>query len=84
MCYSALQKVADPKENISIYKIPFVAEECPIKKTRRKRWISFSLERRKMWVPGNKFYFRIQVQQYRCLNLDVNCYCYFPLFTYIN
>ena len=84
MCYSTLQKVADPKKNISIHKIPFVGEECPIKKKRRKRWINFVLERRKMWVPGNKFYFGIQVQQYRCLNLDVNCYYYFPLLTYIN
>ena len=84
MCYSKLQKVADPKKNISIHKILFVGEECPIKKKRKKRWINFVLERRKMWVPGNKFCLRIQVQQYRCLNLDVNCYNYFPLFTYIN
>ena len=32
MCYSKLQKVADPKKNISIHKILFVGEECPIKK----------------------------------------------------
>ena len=34
---------------------------------------------------GKTFYFKIQVQKYRsCLNLDANCCCYFPLFTYVN
>jgi len=37
--------VADPKKNISMHKIPFFGEECPIKKKRRKRWINFVLER---------------------------------------
>jgi len=60
----------------------FFGEECPIKKKRRKRWINFVLKRRKMWVPGKTFYFKIQVQQYRCLNLDADFYCYFPLFIY--
>ena len=84
MCCSTLQKIADPKKNISMYKIPFVGEEWPIKKKRRKRWINFVLERRKMWMPGKKFYFKIHVPQYRCLNLDANCYCYFLLFIDIN
>ena len=35
--------VADPKKNISMNKIPFFGEECPIKKKRRKRWINFVL-----------------------------------------
>ena len=70
MCCSTLQKVADPKKNISIHKIPFFGEECRIKKKRRKAWINVVLERRKMWVPGKTFYFKIPVQQRRCLNLD--------------
>ena len=70
MCCSTLQKVADPKKNISMHKIPFFGEECRIKKERRKAWINVVLERRKMWVPGKTFYFNIPVQQYRCLNLD--------------
>ena len=44
--------VADPKKHISMHKIPFFGEKCPIKQKRRKRWIDFVLERRKMWVPG--------------------------------
>ena len=44
--------VADPKKHISMHKIPFFGENCPIKQKRRKRWIDFVLERRKMWVPG--------------------------------
>ena len=52
-------KVADPKKNISMNKIPFFGKERPIKKKRRKRWFNFVLERRKMWVPGKTFYFKI-------------------------
>ena len=63
MCRSTLQKVADPKKNISMHKIPFFGKERPIKKKRRKRWFNFVLERRKMWVPGKTFYFKIQVQK---------------------
>ena len=57
-----MQKVADSKKNILMHKIPFFGEECPIKKKRRKRWINSELERRKMWVPGKSFYFKIYVQ----------------------
>ena len=50
MCCSTLQKVADPKKNISMQKIPFSGEECRITKKRRKTWINFMfvLERTKM------------------------------------
>ena len=44
--------VADPEKRISMHKIPFFGEKCPIKQKRRKRWIDFVLERRKMWVLG--------------------------------
>ena len=37
MCYSKLQMVADPKKNISIHKILFVGEECPIDKEEKKK-----------------------------------------------
>ena len=37
MCRSMLQKVADPKKNISMHKIPFFGKERPIKKKRRKK-----------------------------------------------
>ena len=57
-------KVAGPKKNISMNKISFSGKEAPIKKKRRKRWFNFVLERRKMWVPGKTFYFKIQVQKY--------------------
>ena len=75
MCCSTLQKVAEPKKNISMDKIPFFGDECRIKKKKRKTRINFVLERRKMWVQGKTFYFKIQEQQYRCLNLDANFYC---------
>ena len=67
-------KVADPKKNISMQKILFSVR---IAKKRRKTWINFMfvLERTKMQVLGKKFYFKIQGQQYRCLNLDANFYC---------
>ena len=32
MCHSTLQKVADPKKNISMHKILFFGKEPPIKK----------------------------------------------------
>ena len=64
MCRSTLQKVADPKKNISMHKIPFFGKERPIRTKRRKRWFNFVLERRKIWVPGKTFYFKIQVQKY--------------------
>ncbi|CAH3115589.1 unnamed protein product, partial [Porites lobata] len=44
--------VKDPARNISMHKIPFFGDVCPIKKKRRKKWVDFVLERRKMWVPG--------------------------------
>ena len=44
--------VADREKHISMHKIPFFGEKCPIKQKSRKRWIDFVLERRKMWVPG--------------------------------
>ena len=44
--------VKDPDRNISMHKIPFFGDVCPIKKKRRKKWVDFVLERRKMWVPG--------------------------------
>ena len=44
--------VADPEKHISMHKSSFFGEKCPIKQKRRKRWIDFVLERRKMWVPG--------------------------------
>ena len=41
----------------------------------------FGVEKVKDVGPGEMFYFKIQVQQYRSyLNLDANSYCYFPLF----
>ena len=43
--------VADPEKHISMHKIPFFGEKCPIKQKRRKRWINFVLERRKLLVP---------------------------------
>ena len=42
-----MQKVADPKKNISMHKIPFCGKERPIKKKRRKRWLKFVLESEK-------------------------------------
>ena len=30
--------VGDPKKGISMHKIPFFGEECPIKRKRRKQW----------------------------------------------
>ena len=44
--------VNDPAKNISLHRIPFFGETCPIKKRRRNRWVNFVLERRKNWVPG--------------------------------
>ena len=44
--------VADREKHISMHKIPFFGEKCPIKQKSRKRWIDFVLERIKMWVPG--------------------------------
>ena len=45
----------------------------------------FRIEKVKDVGPGEMFYFKIQVQQYRSyLNLDANSYCYFPLFICIN
>ena len=35
-----------------MHKIPFFGDVCPIKKKRRKKWVDFVLERRKMWVLG--------------------------------
>ena len=64
MCRSTLQKVADPKKNISMHETPFFGKERPIKKRTRKRWFNFVLERRNMWVPEKTFYFKIQVQKY--------------------
>ena len=43
MCRSTLQKVADPKKNISMHKILFFGKERPIKKKRSKRWFTFTL-----------------------------------------
>ena len=44
--------VKDPARNISMHKIPFFGDVCPIKKKRQKKWVDFVLERRTMWVPG--------------------------------
>ena len=44
--------VKDPDRNMSMHRIPFFGDECPIKKKRRKRWVDFVLEMRKMWVLG--------------------------------
>ena len=35
-----------------MHKIPFFGDMCRIKKKRRKKWVDFVLERRKMWVLG--------------------------------
>ena len=35
-----------------MHKIPFFGDVCRIKKKRRKKWVDFVLERRKMWVLG--------------------------------
>ena len=46
--------VKDPDRNMSMHRIPFFGDECPIKKKKRKRWVDFVLEMRKMWVLGKK------------------------------
>ena len=42
----------DRDRNISMHKIPFFGDVCPIKNKRSKKWVNFVLERGKMWVPG--------------------------------
>ena len=44
--------VNDPKNIISLYRIPFFGKTRPIKQRRRNRLVKFGLERRKNWVPG--------------------------------
>ena len=39
--------VKDPDRNISMHKMPFFGDVCPIKRKRRKKWVDFVLERRK-------------------------------------
>ena len=52
-CVAALcDNVNDTENNISLHRIPFFGETCPIKQRRRSRWVNFVLERRKNWVPG--------------------------------
>ena len=63
--------VADPKNNISMHKIQFFGEQCPITK---KEVYQFRVGEVKDVCPGKMFYFKIQVQQYRYLNLGANCY----------
>ena len=50
----------------------------PDKEVKKKEVDQFSVGEEKDVGAGEDF--KIQVQQYRCLNLDANCYCYFPLF----
>ena len=51
-CVAALcNNVTDPENNISLHRIPFFGETCPIKQRRWNRWLNFVLERRKNWVP---------------------------------
>ena len=52
-CVAALcSNVKNAEKGISMHKIPFYGEECPIKQKRRKKWIDFVLAKRKNWVPG--------------------------------
>ena len=52
-CVASLcNNVNDPENNISLHRIQFLGETCPIKQRRRNRWVNFTLERRKNWVPG--------------------------------
>ena len=44
--------VKDLDRSTSMDKIPFFGDVCRIKKKRRKKWVDFVLERRKMWVLG--------------------------------
>ena len=44
--------VKDEERGISMHKIPFFGTTCPQKLRRRKKWVDFVLERRKMWTPG--------------------------------
>ena len=76
-----LQKVADPKKNISMHKIPFFGKELLIKKKRRKRWFNFAVGEEKDVGTGEDVLFQnTGTKIYTCLILDANCFCYFPLF----
>ena len=84
MCRSTLQKVADPKKNISMHKIPFFGKERPLKKKRRKRWFNICVGEEKDMGTGEKVLFQNTGPKiHTCLILDANCYCYF-LSSYIN
>ena len=56
----------------------------PDEEEKKKGVDQFRVREEKDVGAGKKFYFKIQVQQYRCLNLDANCYCYSPVFIFIN
>ena len=84
MCCSTLRNVGDPKKNISMHKITFFGEECPIKKKKRKGWI-ISCWRGERCGSGEDVLFQNTGTTIRsCSNGDANSYCYFPLFIYIN
>ena len=53
------------------------------KEEKKKEVDQLSLGEEKDVGAGEDIVFQIQVQQYRCSNLDANCCCYFPLFIYI-
>ena len=55
----------------------------PDKEEKKKEVDQLSLGEEKDAGAGEDIVFQIQVQQYRCSNLDANCCCYFPLFIYI-
>ena len=80
-----LQKVADPKKNISMHVLLW---GMPDKEEEKKRGGSVLCWRgKRCGFRGRRFIKKKKrkVQQYRsCLNLDANFYCDFPLFIYIN
>ena len=80
MCHSTLQKVADPKKNISMHKILFFGKEPPIKK---KEVVQFRVgEEKDVGTREDVSFQNTGTKIYTCLILDANCYCYFPLFIY--
>ena len=50
MCCGEMWK--DEANGISMHRIPFFGTTCPQRLRRRKKWIDFMLEWRKMWTPG--------------------------------
>ena len=48
--------VKNAEKGISMHKIPFYGEDCPIKQKRRRKWIDFVLAKRKNWARGGGGY----------------------------